>query len=47
MGRGPIKASGYPTGYTVRHTERITNRKRHLRGVFLPAPDDTALRAPT
>jgi hypothetical protein len=35
-------ASGSPTGFTVRHTEEITNRKRHLRGVFLPSPNDTA-----
>jgi len=33
-------ASGSPTGFTVRHTEE-TNRKRHLRGVFLPSPCDT------
>jgi hypothetical protein len=26
-------ASGSPTGFTARHTEKITNRKRHLRGV--------------
>ena len=35
-------ASGSPTGFTARHTEGITNRKRHLRGVFLPSPHDTA-----
>src|SRR5262245_21997114 len=35
-------ASGSPTGFAVRHTEKITDRKRHLRGVFLPSPHDTA-----
>ena len=27
-------ASGSPTGFTVRHTKQITDRKRHLRGVL-------------
>ena len=27
-------ASGSPTGFTVRHTENITDRKRHLSGVI-------------
>jgi hypothetical protein len=26
-------ASGSPTGFTARHTDQITDRKRHLRGV--------------
>jgi hypothetical protein len=27
-------ASGSPTGFTVRHTKEITDRKRHLCGVL-------------
>jgi hypothetical protein len=30
------------TGFTTRHTEKIIDRERHLRGVFLPSPCDTA-----
>jgi hypothetical protein len=52
---GGFPASGSPTGFTVRHTENITDRKRHLSGVissftsrysFLhiaPCPDDGAV----
>jgi hypothetical protein len=30
-------ASGSPTGFTVRHTEEITDRKRHRRACVLPS----------
>src|SRR3982074_2152501 len=35
-------ASGSPTGCPVRHADQIIDRKRHLRGVSLPSPCDTA-----
>ena len=39
-------ASGSPTGFTVRHTEKISDRERRLHGrSFPPSPYDTAFSA--
>ena len=35
-------ASGFPTSFIVRHTEKSSGRKRPLRGGFSPSPYDTA-----
>ncbi len=35
-------ASGFPTSFIVRHTEKSSGRKRPLRGGFPPSPYDTA-----
>src|SRR3989442_8979989 len=35
-------ASGFPTSFIVRHTEKSSGRKRPLRGDFSPSPYDTA-----
>jgi len=35
-------ASGFPTSFILRHTEKSSGRKRPLRGGFSPSPYDTA-----
>jgi hypothetical protein len=38
----PIKASGSPTAFNIRHTEKSSGRKRPLRDHSSPSPYDTA-----
>jgi hypothetical protein len=41
-GRCRFPASGFPTSFIVRHTEKSSGRKRPLRGGFSPSPYGTA-----